>query len=339
MSLDIKSIIHGQYEDYSAVLAQKSNWMDLDFLDRKLLTFTRPFSETFYNPLGLASFLFHFKNVEWFNFFPVLFVRDGLISILHFFYEHPTPNGITTTLILPQSAKNFVPAAWQGQCCFYSIKRHNPIDKPVVENIYISTMVNSELYTLEDLEKRLKLVAKLNLPVKGLFTRHQPLGEEKIINHDNHDFEFFKLVNDILGDKLELINYLTFEQRDLSRSSFLELNQFDSWYNDNIIVHRLLAQGAVPAVKEQYSVEKFNIDDSIRISKYHYYKLFSLDSESKKKGKECWEFINKLPSHIFENEKELDRKAQDFHQVFLCTPEFHSLTNYLVKKYSANESL
>ena len=339
MSLDIKDIIHGSFDDYSAILAQKSNWMDLDFLDRKLLTYTRPYSETFYNPTGLATFLYHFKKKEWFNFFPILCSRDGLISILHFFYNHPTPEGISTTLILPVSAKNLIPTAWQDQCLFYGIRRHKTEEKIKPESIYISTMVNSDLYSMENIQAKLDLIKKSGLPVKAMFLRHQPLGEETIVTHDNHDFEFFKQVEKTLGDKLTLIDYRGFENADLSRSQFMELNQYNTWYNDSIFTHELLAQGSTPLLNDQYGEEKFDEDSCIRISKYHFYKISKIESKNKKDGAECWDFVNSIPSHVFEGEKDLDRKSQHYHEVFLCTPEFKSLTKNLVQMYSPNDGL
>jgi len=329
--MDIKSLINANYRDVSSVLSKKANWMEIDFLDKKTLNYTRPHSEECFNPLGIDSFLFHFKKKDWFNFFPSLLVRDGLLSILHFFYVHPHPDGIKTILILPESAGGIVPTSWQEQCLLYKIQTH-PLDKEIKRSeLYLTTTVASELYSDSYLKEQLSLAKKCNLKLKGLFFRHEPLGEEAVDTNDNRDFEFFNSLQDAIGSKIELLDWRSLKSSDLSKASFLELNHNNFWYNDSAVTHHFLSNGA-DSIDQRYKAETFNQDDCVRISKYHYYKFVNISKEQIKTAESCWKHINEIPSHVFEGEALLDRKARDYKEIFLCTPEFKSLAKDLINE-------
>ncbi len=329
--MNIKSLINESYRDVSSVLSKKSNWMEMDFLDKKTLNYTRPHSEECFNPLGLDSFLFHFKKKDWFNFFPSLLVRDGLLSILHFFYLHQNPNGIKTILILPESAGNLVPKEWQEQCLLYEIKTHPIHEKVNRSELYLTTTVASELYSDSFLNEQLIQAQKSNLDLKGLFFRHEPLGEEAVDTNDNRDFEFFSSLQEVLSRKIELVDWRTIKSSDLSKSSFIELNQNNYWYNDSAVTHHLLGSGA-NSIGDRYTEEKFDDNDCLRISKYHFYKFRSLSSAQKEKGIKSWNHVNQIPAHVFKGEAFLDRKAQDYKEIFLCTKEFKSLAKDLINE-------
>ncbi|MBK24101.1 MAG: hypothetical protein CME70_08890 [Halobacteriovorax sp.] len=329
--MDIKSLINANYRDVSSVLSKKANWMEMDFLDKKTLNYTRPHSEECFNPLGIDSFLFHFKKKDWFNFFPSLFVRDGLLSILHFFYVHPKPDGIKTILILPDTAGSFIPSEWQEQCLLYKIQTHPLKEEVNRSELYLTTTVAAELYNDSNLKQQLDLAQKSQMSLKGLFFRHEPLGEEAVDTNDNRDFEFFNYLKNTIENNLELLDWRSLKSKDLSKVSFLELNENNYWYNDSAVTHHFLSNGA-SSFDHRYKAETFNEDDCVRISKYHYYKFKTISKEQKKNAESCWKYINEIPSHVFKEEALLDRKAQDYKEIFLCTPEFKSLAKDLINE-------
>lgn len=332
MSLSIKEIVSKNMSDHSSVLAKKANWMEMDFLDKKMLNYTRPHSEGFYNPLGLDSFLYHFKKIEWFNFFPTLLVKDGLLSILHFFWRFQAPGKIKTRLILPKEAAVLVPTAWQDQCLFYEIGRH-PVEEIKCNKLFLTTLVTPELYTKETLREKLAMAKNSSLPIAGLFFRHEPLGEEAVDTNENWDFKFFSELTALLDGEFELCDWKSVRGSDLSHASFLELNDNSYWYNDSTVAHSFLSQGAVP-LGTIYPIMEFSEDECLRISRYHFYKFSELTKEQRDTGANCWKEISSLPHHIFAGECSLDRKVQDYKKIFLCTPEFKSMALDMVKKFT-----
>ena len=339
MSLNISSIIERNYNDFSSVLAKKSNWMEMDFLDKKILSYTRPHSEDTYNPFRMSTFLYHFKKTEWFNFFPILMIRDGHLSILHFFYNHPEPKDINTIFILPYSARNIIPPAWQDQCLIYQIKRDDDYVLDKAKNLYLTTSVSSDLYELEYIEKCLQLASKKALPLYGLFFRHEAFGEESIDTNDNHDYTFLNKLNSLTNQTIELVDWKKTQNSDLSHSSFMNLNQNNFWYNDSSVSHLFLSQGAKPLNNKTYPFEKYNKETDIKISQYHFYHLEQVSRSARAEGARCWEYIEGIPSHVFPDEKLLDRKAQDFKKIFICSKEFKSLSLDLVREYCLNETV
>ncbi len=79
---------------------------------------TWPSSEDFFHPLN-PMYSFFFQRVEQLDFFKIVLLRDGAISLLDFFLRFPTPKGCKTQVLVPADLMFLVPDAWKPQLLAY----------------------------------------------------------------------------------------------------------------------------------------------------------------------------------------------------------------------------
>jgi hypothetical protein len=336
MNKRIQTLINSSYSDYWNLIATQAKWMDHDYLDRKLTHYAAPHSTPYYSPMGLNTHLYHFKDLNWLNFFPALFIRDGLISILHFFYMNPYPNDISTVLIIPKGSDFLVPSAWQEQCITYSMHTYLNGNIEDTDDLYLISTVNKLLFTPGDLERKIKSIQQIpqskEKNIKGLFFRNTPLGEENTFFQDGHDYDFFKTIHEQFNNEIKVINWEQVKSTSLIRSSFVELNKFDSLYSDSSVSHHFLRNGSI-SLDCKYPHKEFNHDSCLRLSKFHFFEFKEIKNSSKEKSEKVWKAIRNLSPVVLSGEKNIDRSLREFSQVHLCSKEFESMAKDIIENH------
>jgi len=323
VKISIEEIINRDYSEQSELVVKKEKWMQPDYLDKKYLHFGRPHSEDYFNPAGTPFFLIHFKELSWLNLFPAIFVRDGLVSIAHFFFKFPKPEGINSILLLPKEAEGLIPKSWLSTCLLYELKRFKNTSSSSLETIYITGSINENNYNINEIENDLKNLKKTHSHnFKALLFDNIQLGKEYTPNTNHHNVKFYNMLFRVFGESLEFVNWEESKEASFSETAFFEINQNKLNNSDSFVTFNFLSGGSTPLNEDRYLESTFS-KNSLRVSKYHFLE-FSHPEESKKSLK-LWDEINSLREHVLSGEKQLTRTYKNFEKVHLCTPEFESI--------------
>ncbi|OUR93622.1 hypothetical protein A9Q84_19325 [Halobacteriovorax marinus] len=323
MKINIEEVINRDYSEHAELLNKKDSWMQPDYLDKKYLHYSQPHTEDYFTPAGVPFYLVHFKELSWLNLFPTIFVRDGLTSIAHFFFKYPTPNGVETTLILPIEAEELIPAAWLENCLLCDIKRYKDANLGKVETIYITGSICENTYNFKEVEKELRELKKNHQQkFKALLFDNIQLGNEYTPNSKQHNVHFYKMLFNIFGDDIEVLNWGESKEANYSNSAFFEINQNKLNFSDSFVTFNFISGGSLPLNSDRYLESDFT-NNSLRVSKYHFLE-FSHPTASPK-SEELWSEIETLKSYVLTGEEHLVRTHKNFELVHLCTPEFESL--------------
>jgi hypothetical protein len=80
-----------------------------------------PVSLPYYSPLN-PVFLAQCAGLEALDKHPHWFVRDGLVPLLWFFEQHPSPRKLRSRLWVHEELGRWVPPAWRGHCGTYRLE-------------------------------------------------------------------------------------------------------------------------------------------------------------------------------------------------------------------------
>jgi len=325
-------LIHRDYQEYTELINNKKKWLEPDYLDKQYTHYSQPHTQEYHNPIGAPLFLVTIKKLEWLNMFPLIFVRDGITSIAHFFYKHPTPKNIISTLAIPKEAESVIPEAWIDHCITYSTKRFKRDDIAPRDNIVLVSSISENLYCLKELkEKFCEIKNKFRLPVSAIVFDNIKLGEEFRMDYNLHNADFYRTLFEIFGSDFTINNWFSSKDVDYSNSYFYETHKNNLNFSDSFVTHLFLSQGAQP-LNNRYIEDDFE-DNCKRISRYHFLKfeVATLNKESNK----LWSFIKTSEDLLLSGEKLLNRSMQDFEKISLCTPEFENI----IKDYINDKTL
>lgn len=332
MKINIEEVINKDYSEHSELLNKKDNWMQPDYLDKKYLHYSQPHTEDYYNPAGIPFFLVHFKELSWLNLFPTIFVRDGLVSIAHFFFKFPNPLGVSSVLLLPVEAQDLIPSAWRENCLLYDIKRYKEMLSDEFDTIYITGSVCENSYDFKKIEHKLRdLKKKYSNKFTSLLFDNIQLGREYTPDTNHHNVKFYRMLFNIFGDDLELKNWVESKEANYNNSAFFEINDNKINNSDSFVAFNFISGGSLPLNEDRYLEGDFT-KNCLRVSKYHFLS-FSHPKESEK-SKKLWKEIDSLRDHVLAGEKHLSRTYKNFEKVHLCTPEFESIILKYFKDHS-----
>ncbi len=323
-------IIHKDFSEFSELLNNKSKWLQPDYLDKQYVHYSQPHTQEYFNPFGAPLFLVTIKKLEWLNMFPLVFVRDGITSIAHFFFTHPVPDKVTAILAIPKEAESVIPEPWVEHCLIYEIKRFiNNEEKSRSSLSFVST-ISEHLYDLSLLKKDLiNIRNKYPLEMNAIIFDNIRLGEEEREHYNLHNAKFYNLLYEVFDGKLPLSNWASSRSLDYSSSYFFETHQNSLNFSDSYVTHQFLSQGAIPLCGK-YQEEEFG-ENCKRVSRYHFFKFSS--AELKKESTILWKKILDIKDLVLRDEKLINRTIKDFEHIRLCTPEFESLIRRFINDH------
>lgn len=321
MTNKILDIIHRDFSEYSELINNKSKWSEPDYLDKQYTHYNQPHTQEYHNPIGAPLFLVTIKKLEQLNMFPLIFVRDGITSIAHFFFKNPTPKNIISTLAIPKEAEFVIPKKWIKHCITYEIKRYKTETKDRKKIILVSS-ISENLYNLERLkEKLLNIKDTYNIGTHAIVFDNVKLGEEYRMDYNLHNAEFYRTLFEVFGNDLEISNWEKSKNNNFSNTFFFETNENHLNYTDSYVTNLLLSQGSQP-IGERYPVADF-CTNSKRISRYHFFHF--CEAKESQRSKELWKEIEDLKDLVLGDEEHLNRSIKDFEKIQLCTREFEDI--------------
>lgn len=91
---------------------------------KKFITFYENDIRTFALPFP-SLYLFFVKNLSQIYGIQMIFVRDGMISLLNFFLRFPDPKNFNGHLIINSQFQDLIPEKWHGHVLFYHFTLNN----------------------------------------------------------------------------------------------------------------------------------------------------------------------------------------------------------------------
>lgn len=293
------------------------------------LTFLSHHSRSYFSPFR-ASFLFEMKSLEALSYFSPVLIRDGGMTLLHFFYRHPTPPNPEILLFVHKKLQNLVPIKWRPQVLYYDIKNKQQANLTPL-NLKILFLVsaygerqNSLIYTQNILQKIQKLAQDRPLEISVCPISSQ--NKEDSSTSDILTAHYTQTVLQIAAatkttPSMQTVSDL--QNKDLSNWNFIDLNEHCFYYGDSFLQHILYLQSAQPLFSDSSTNDSAKKVLTVPLSfshELHLYELmpniyaqdlqialekfrttFSLSQEENQHDPEKISFKNKICSSSFED--------------------------------------
>lgn len=245
-----------------------------------------------------SLYLFEVKDPSLINTFKVVFSRDGLQGVVHFFRQYPTPEKIRPFIIVADRLWPIVPQKWRKRVLTYSLYCQDLKEEPI-EEIYMYSFLTQTYSNLDVLKEKLKelnkIVKKSKKVVKVkaiLFLREDPLFPvQKDCYH--FSFQYFQKLYEILDCEVQMVPWEAFAASKTFKNSMLfNLSNENIACSDDYMNHFFLRkQGRIHGHKNA-EVDKQDI--YVPISAYHGHYISEGTGENKAVKAEVDELIKEL---------------------------------------------
>lgn len=153
--------IHADYIQPRKMKNIKDNSSKKSYLSGVLPDF---YIENYFSPFNLI-WLHQLNSNDIFQNDLVFLVRDGLIEMVRFFVQNPSPSKSHKAMILfPKEFSHFIPLAWKKVSCSYSFFEKKNIFFGTSENILVTGHLTPETFdenkfkkVLDELAKKIKI--------------------------------------------------------------------------------------------------------------------------------------------------------------------------------------
>lgn len=264
-------------------------------------------ARAYFSPLR-AVFLFEMKSFDFISYFSPILVRDGAMTLLYFFKNFPTPLNDQALLLIDIKHSDLIPISWRNQVLFYHYQKSNSISKynskKIDQLVFLTSAFGEKHCTLDYLKNILSsaqqyydlskleviccpLVSSNNLDLVAtdvLIEHHCRLISE--IQSATNNFATIKSLQ-----KLECSN--------LSNTIFFDVNQYQFYYSDSFVSHRIQQLGGTPLTINDLPLDKKNVVANIPISVDREIKIY-LPCGSQKSFKQA-EFIQSQIDSFIQN--------------------------------------
>ena len=208
-------------------------------------------SNNYFSPLP-STYLFEMKSLASINYFSPLIVRDGALTLLHFFQQNPRPTSDTAFLIIKDSLKDLIPNSWRQNTATYQLqttKYFHPVDE--IKVLFLLTQLGpkqcSRKYISDTFDKIKSQLGSRKLSV--FVCSIQPQFSEDLTIRDELAKDQAQLLGEIIqlsGAPPHFISPSEIESGHFQDYLFHDLSEFDFYYSDSYFTHALLLRGAHP---------------------------------------------------------------------------------------------
>lgn len=274
-----------------------------------------------------AAYLFLAKPESLLQYSPLI-ARDGALTLLLFFLEHPEPFDSNLKLFIDPAFGWMVPRPWREQIYTYRLKSKKGRPEKTKKNfLFILTNMGPRHCKPEFVAET---IAKIkNQPGSEDFCYHCVTAFSESQEAGFVLDEMNRYQNDLLldvaqhlGQKPKVHTLKDLEGSNLEDWYYCDLNQHKFYYSDSYYYHLLLSKGAQPFSAEQ-NVEESSIID-IPLSFYHEISISPLalaDSESNRIDEALQDFKSSV---ILRREIKKYKPHSYGFQSKLCTPSFEN---------------
>ena len=229
---------------YPFPMPRYRNYDVLPELSKAYLYAMNPFTQEYYSLLN-PTFLLETNLEVLANNVPTVFIRDGGLQLLTFFWQYPSPPSSIKSIIIDESLQFLIPKEWYKKVHLYKILPTNPPRTPkkkllvygvVMTNLCDENFIFAELDKIKVMSKTLKLDAEFYFHLKDdIFYWTQ---QNALISN------VMKRVSDNFGPSIKFHDYKSIEKQDSFSDYYIyEINE-KMLYADSWVLHHLLTKEA-----------------------------------------------------------------------------------------------
>lgn len=311
--------IFDHYREYNtSVFHYEREFELLSRIEKAVQTISQR-GEHYYNPIP-SIFLLKINCLKLISFYPAVFCRDGLFTLLNFFQRFPTPGSCKTIMLIKADFISYVPASWHKHIVFYefgmfqglnNLTLNEPCNSLIIKGLSTDFTNLNPAMVKKILEKKYDKVKILLFNRNNHFLNKDWVGDKENVHRlesfypqlysslkNQTNFEFLDL-----DDLRQLKNYHHYK--------FFDIGNKNYYIGDDYIDFFLLSKGAIPDCKLEN--RKTGGNEIISLSPYHGYRLLKYeDIKRESLGSETTNIeIVKSKLEIKPNE-ELDTKFNNY---------------------------
>ncbi|EQC47901.1 hypothetical protein [Bacteriovorax sp. Seq25_V] len=200
------------------------------------------------NNISLCSIpeIEHIENQQYYM------SRDGLIPLLDFFLQFPSPLRTTPQIAVNEQYIDYIPKDWNEYIIPYKFAYcpiwKNPFNEiENRDNLLITLYPCDHIISLENIKKILEDISPQQYKKVYIYVQY---GHSFFKHHDEVLRHTYKVINDMnrhFKCETEIITDThLFGKVDLKTCNFLELNHNGILWYDNFLIQRILSKGARP---------------------------------------------------------------------------------------------
>jgi hypothetical protein len=224
------------------------NWMSAEMNAKVTQGLLGNHARPYFSPFR-AAFLFETKPQSISYFSPFL-ARDGVLTLLHFFYQHPLPIDPTIRILVQRSLLPLVPKAWRKNVFPYGlVDKTKKEDFDTFKIIFVLSGLGSKQSRMSYIEKQIEAAVsaadgrKMQIQCLSVWSR---IEETAPVRDELNRYQNDVLVEIATRTGIRPINR-TFKELEMSNLSdwhFCDLNEFNFYYADSYLNHFFYSQGA-----------------------------------------------------------------------------------------------
>lgn len=281
--------------DFNVIYDAADAYHESEDVNKKSQTISH-WGGTYSNPF-CNLFLYKINSLEQLEISDVVFCRDGLFSLIDFFYKFPRPQNLRTTLMINSTFQEFIPLAWLKNVVFYEIGLHSLLNYIPIEDKRDSLIVKGALLAgngtdVKFQEEILAQLAKIKLAKykkvkiflwgrENYFLNDQWLGDNDYTNKLNSFYP--KLME--LTKKHSNVSFTNFSEmmslKNYHHYKYVDLNKKEYYIGDDYIDFLFLSKGILP--EKQMEKKKISNDSFFALSAYHGIHLIGAENLVEKK--------------------------------------------------------
>ena len=278
-------------------------WIKDSELLKKTMSWLGFHAESYFSPLR-GCFLFELDSMQSLDYFSPLHARDGVLTLLQFFFKNPKPLTSKTLLLVHERLENLIPDQWQSNCLVYKKSPKNPPFKTTAKKRLI--IMNSALganhcsasFARTAIENFKELAGEIESFTLVNFMSKNNLEKDALETLSKEQLEVFVQLTNQFGDKVEILTPQELYAEDLSNSKYFDLNEFNYFYSDSAFEDLVLCRGAKPLYSNQRTDMMYRLD----LSFYHEIQVFPAYPKATTRVLEVLKSFNSTPS-LFHKER------------------------------------
>ena len=224
-----------------------------------------------------SLFLYQLRSLDALSYFSPVQIKDGLATMIGFFYEHQAPSSSEQVFLVPKRLEKFVPVAWRDQVFSYEHKTFRQTETKRDKLIFVVSALDEKQISLSGLDKLISKLAdnhtfsEVNvvvMPQKSLYSQEEILVYQMQI--------VLRLQKTWPNIKIKLLN--DFNSSTLTDSYFIDLNEYAFYYGHSTLVDFFLQRGAKDFTNSDNAQQEAVL--KIPLSFYHEMHLTSIDNKN-----------------------------------------------------------
>jgi hypothetical protein len=302
---------------------------------RQMLRILGKHSHDFFSPLR-TLFLFEIKSLEALSYFSPVLVRDGALTLLHFFYKYPEPTNPQGLILVHHRLRNLIPHSWRPHFLTYDITSTE--SSPVSQLLLIPSMFGPRQcrpkYVSETITAALKITAKGQYDITCCPIAAQ--NQEDYLTLDRLTAHYSELMIEICNNSrrpAQVIKHSELESKDFSGWNFLDLNEYNYFYSHSYLEQFLLNNGAKPLLDRQNFEPAFL---TIPLSFYSRLKIYKLseDLSSIDQSKHIQQALEAFAANPITSKEESEYKPMNLNfYTNICCQSFQDFAFHLAQEF------